>query len=560
MHRTLQIPELLRLVFEEVYVDNDFCWSTLAALVRTCRIFHDVGIRILWYHLPHLGPLILCFPSDVLEVFYGPHEQVVCLARPPNAQDWSRFMHYAAHVQCLSVEDSGCFTRRLSTMRVAPGVYMTLHVYKPVEHVLPNLSELSWCHGSGLDRQMEDLQSLRLALGPKVDTLLIKCFSKLDDALVLRYNQTLEDFIRDAPVLHCVTFIGTQMHSSTQDLAPRLLQKQYRLRVFSMCTGVGGRMSAQTLLCLSQLPMLHAATFQCGELTAAEKGILSSTQALYPPSFPSLQTATFFAQNAADCAPVLGLAATSRLRDLRIDTFSAPRASELRQLFSDIVKDYADLLDTLVVSSMTPASRSDTSYTITPDVLQPLFALKNVVHISIAPRCPIKIDDATVKDIAKAWPQIRILNLGIHGRRFNNAQQVTLKSLMSLAQHCRNLQDLGLSFDTAVGPISEAYDEQHHLLDGLCNRRLSVLRVCTSKLPERRDDVEVLTRFLADVFPKLKKIHTAWINSLDFDALDREQDFEDPGWDEEWAEVNRSLVEICAIRKLERRQVAPQVK
>ncbi|OCH84346.1 hypothetical protein OBBRIDRAFT_808313 [Obba rivulosa] len=391
-------------------------------------------------------------------------------------------MYYALHVQSLSIEYSECFPDSLSAMRVFPGVYMTLCAHKPGARVLPNLSELSWWLGSSLDRQVDDLHFLRLTLGLRLSTLTIKCSSKLDDALVPRRpNAPEHSRCRSAPAAEAASTAG-------------VLDVHRR-----------GRPHVRS----DSAASFPASDTPCGHVP----------------------TATFVAERVADSAPVLKLTAASRLEYFHIDALSAPRATELRQLFSDVAKDHSDSLDALIITSLTGAPRSDRSYTITSAVLQPLFALKYVVHVSIVARCTVQIDDATVQGIAKAWPQIRILNLGIHGRRPSHAH-----------------------------PISEAYDEQNRLLDCVCSRSLSGLRVSTSKVPERKDDVEILTRFLADVFPKLKKIHSAWINSLDRDAVDREQDFEDAGWDKEWVEVERSPIEMSAVQELERRQVAPRVE
>ena len=67
MHRCLQIPELLAIVFEMVYSEPDGP-ATAALLARTARIFEDTALDILWRAQNTLVPLLKCFPVDMWEV------------------------------------------------------------------------------------------------------------------------------------------------------------------------------------------------------------------------------------------------------------------------------------------------------------------------------------------------------------------------------------------------------------------------------------------------------------------------------------------------------------
>ena len=62
MHRALLIPEILHAVC--VYATD----ATLVSLVRTCKVFHEVAIQVLWDELHDLNPLIKCFPEDAWTV------------------------------------------------------------------------------------------------------------------------------------------------------------------------------------------------------------------------------------------------------------------------------------------------------------------------------------------------------------------------------------------------------------------------------------------------------------------------------------------------------------
>jgi hypothetical protein len=70
MHHCLEIEELLRTVFQWVYMDRiplrGRC--TLVSLAESCRIFTDTALDILWQELPTLVPLLKLLPDDLWEL------------------------------------------------------------------------------------------------------------------------------------------------------------------------------------------------------------------------------------------------------------------------------------------------------------------------------------------------------------------------------------------------------------------------------------------------------------------------------------------------------------
>ena len=62
MHRALLIPEILHAVC--AYATD----ATLVSLARSCKVFHEVAIQVLWDELRDLSPLIKCLPEDAWTV------------------------------------------------------------------------------------------------------------------------------------------------------------------------------------------------------------------------------------------------------------------------------------------------------------------------------------------------------------------------------------------------------------------------------------------------------------------------------------------------------------
>jgi hypothetical protein len=62
MHRAFMIAETLQMIF--VYPEQ----KSLSRLARTCRLFHNAAIPILWSSLDSLIPLWKLLPSNVVRI------------------------------------------------------------------------------------------------------------------------------------------------------------------------------------------------------------------------------------------------------------------------------------------------------------------------------------------------------------------------------------------------------------------------------------------------------------------------------------------------------------
>jgi hypothetical protein len=71
MSRTLQCPELCRLICEEIGSDDK---RTLFRLSISCRRFMEPALDVLWYKLDSFVPLMLCMPKDLYQEDVRPQE------------------------------------------------------------------------------------------------------------------------------------------------------------------------------------------------------------------------------------------------------------------------------------------------------------------------------------------------------------------------------------------------------------------------------------------------------------------------------------------------------
>ena len=55
--------------------------STLAVLARTCRLFSEPALDVLWSHLPSIGPLLRLFPEDKWANSYDASKEMYTVVR-----------------------------------------------------------------------------------------------------------------------------------------------------------------------------------------------------------------------------------------------------------------------------------------------------------------------------------------------------------------------------------------------------------------------------------------------------------------------------------------------
>jgi hypothetical protein len=86
MHSGFAIPELFILILELLHADDRRGGASVASLARTCKLFIDPALDVLWRCQVNLVPLLRCLPDGVLVVKdFGPHwyrdfsSKIVCL-------------------------------------------------------------------------------------------------------------------------------------------------------------------------------------------------------------------------------------------------------------------------------------------------------------------------------------------------------------------------------------------------------------------------------------------------------------------------------------------------
>jgi len=67
-HPALQVPEILSIIFGNFYQENFTEEQSLASLARSCKLFFEPAVSILWRRLDSLPSLFKVIPSFELDV------------------------------------------------------------------------------------------------------------------------------------------------------------------------------------------------------------------------------------------------------------------------------------------------------------------------------------------------------------------------------------------------------------------------------------------------------------------------------------------------------------
>jgi hypothetical protein len=185
------------------------------------------------------------------------------------------------------------------------------------------------------------------------------------------------------------------------------------------------------------------------------------------------------------------------------DWFVQPLADES----SSAIKTWPSLIPSLAQKSKTLTKlylRERIPFHDTPDALDrmlpgdwfyPLLSYANLTEVVIRTANGIDIDDAFLKRMATAWPQLRTLGLSPGCQSAGYAPRTTLAGLLPLAQHCPRLESLALVLDaTRTDP--------EILRDGISNCALARLDVVESPL----SSPGAVAAFLAAIFPNLQVV------------------------------------------------------
>ncbi|KAG1748306.1 uncharacterized protein EDB91DRAFT_1245016 [Suillus paluster] len=478
--------------------------KTLLALALTCKSFTEPALDLLWQYLRGLAPLIRCLPQSLWKM----NAQKLEFQRTMTLDDWSIFCKYNHRVRSLNraVHEVGTETwRTLSCPPFSPPL-------------LPNLTSLDW-----YETTSETFPYVWLFVTPKLTKLNIFPGN-------LTFGLSEQSILSSISML-CPSVSHFSFHSfGSLELEDTSTALQCWSHLHSVTTG---RLSEAAILHLSNLPSLRVLKF-----TLPSTPISPNTQRL-------LQHHGFCAIQELEitCEGDLALLYTF-LEKLSI----APKVLSYVITIHDV--DFTLVPPAFISRLSDPCAHSsleevwlyitdwstDHHASIGAATFQPLFAFRNLRKLSFQAYCGVRLDDAVLLQMAKAWPLLEDLSFDAY---HNLSHDVTPHAFVSLLQHCSRLVSVAvfINWSTIDGrdiPPTVPYQGFSH----------NALSEAYFGCPIIRHPTRIAA-FISAIAPKMKSIE-AW----DHCYYDDHPDFKK--YSTRWKVVQRLVRSFSMVREQEK--------
>ena len=278
-------------------------------------------------------------------------------------------------------------------------------------------------------------------------------------------------------------------------------------------------------------------------------------------SFALLEQLSVTIDTIHDATQLLAYVTSSHLSSLRVNFRLPATPEQLEELFKTLSRHPSRLkVHELIThtracpADLRSANESpEMQHGVTLHNLLPLLdlGLRSFVLSGIL----VDIDDEDLKRMARAWPELKQLALGVcerHPWMASCPPRATLFGLIPIFQYCPRIEGVGYRMKTDIFDSEAAYDATGFSRPGkgvVCNNAVE-LSVGDSRI----DKPAKVASFLSDICPRLVDIHHVWLHEVsieteeveEVDALDEEDMYR------KWGLVMDYVLEFVLIRQQER--------
>ncbi|KAG9312519.1 hypothetical protein JVU11DRAFT_6914 [Chiua virens] len=398
----LEVPEILLEIFEFAFALEDG-YPSLAALARTCHAFYDPAVSLLWRTQSSLAPLVLCFPSDLLDISRGDTNlPLVTFAKTPYPQDWERPLRYAELIRAIGGIPHWHMDVQVKRHMLHPSVLETLVDSCPVSPLFRRLEELDHSvpssSGWAFDLKLSNPVTLR----------------KLKLAFRMRKG-TGEDAAR-ALLTRVV-----EHHATIESLD--IVNGRTDLQLFDYLVPIGS---------LQKLTSLTLSTFDSTFSFGLPPKIPVDTL------FPTILE-LILDYSSSMILQTLKVVHSPNLRAIRLNLGRYENAGELCRFITSRAA-WGQSLQSISITSA-PIHTLD---------VENLLGLRHLRHVSL--NC-LALDDNILQRMAQAWPALEHLDLTHPEYWTLDSGQATLSSVASFFRLCPCLTWLQISMDASLIPL-----------------------------------------------------------------------------------------------------------
>ncbi|KAJ3573101.1 hypothetical protein NP233_g2647 [Leucocoprinus birnbaumii] len=602
MHQCLEIYDIRECICQHLAYTNSL--DALTKLARTCSAFLDPALNALWHTIPSLEPLVRCLPDDAWAVRQSLwRNPVLTLNRQTTHQDWERCKFYAHRIRHYGAEDDDIIT--LDQMKGATQTDKTFYLaFKPPSDLDYDENHPTTAPNPSPLLSLPNLQSCRLIPHthdpiPHYSPFLAPTLRSLD----LRLPSPL--WVGDTTIIGLLRSLP---------VACPLLQKLclYGVKIGLVtfpgpCSGQGAHDEREVdeLLVNALRGLRHLESIQCPYIWFPAEAVKHFARHMKLRSLSMKNTAEnvidvlkndvqegrrrdvyfeYLEDLGVDCSPRGGLleviellgyvANAARLRVLEVArTGGIPTETEIRgfiQSLADLTVQTTTINGARVNSSLRSLQihQGDETGFLTPDelptpipkytttlsTLSPLLDFINLAELSIMVETRFSLDDDDARQMARAWPKLKQLELGYCGGGWGReGKTFTLEGLRAFARYCPGLEELGVSVTITSSQLAPTIPDVERDVDlrrtgavGGSSSRGDETGACCHKLRylDLGDSVyfgepERVAQCLLDIFPSLSRVYGPSM------AMS-------PEWEKKWMRVSKLVHEMQALLEYSR--------
>ncbi|TFK21374.1 hypothetical protein FA15DRAFT_672639 [Coprinopsis marcescibilis] len=488
MHRVFQIQELCCLIFSMLEKNH------LAVLARTCSMFHEPAIQIIWRDL-----------CDILPIFYVlyPGPEAPTFGKKRGRQELitqeivDRLVHYARHVRSLDYQPTLC--RPSKHIRDRYDLYTLQNSKRIPSPLFPNLRKATLPTFPAIAEFYASLvlapsvQSINLYAGGLA--IPVPDWGAISHILQGRVGSLVSFTAQPNDSFNGTRCTAVPSDPSLDRLLDQLSSSLHSLDVTSV------KLDIEPIISLSQLP----------NLSHLRMSILRSQSYAFDPwagstslAFSALSEAVFMTDSLEILDGFLSQLRAPGLRSLDIQCTRSNDTRSLDTLISTIARMNPSQLEQLSIQDMgdirtLPIDELDIyqkiQFSLTADSLKQLTAFRRMSSLRISPCSTSRLQDLDLHRLLSAWPDLKTFCLPDETLR--EAPAVSLDGVQRAVQLCPSLEVLALRFGDAAGAsVGQPYS------DGLPRLSLKEWNVGTSAIRSGREFGEwVKTRY-----PKLERL------------------------------------------------------
>ncbi|KIK43157.1 hypothetical protein CY34DRAFT_82326 [Suillus luteus UH-Slu-Lm8-n1] len=457
-----------------------FSPTSVKNVAMTCSSLAAPALDFLWSEHSSLAPLIMCLPSDTLEIT----DRTINLTGEPTPNEWARVRLNASRVRRISDWDPVSYNFFYPKLRVSGLVLRKLFEQFPPATLFPNLCAFN---SNALEESCSDLMLVREFLSPALEALWLDAGSFSMDEMDSFFDALPEeaDGLRELSISVDNGEMPTEVLEVFGEL-PRLIK-------LSLC-GVDV-LTRQALTNIQQARGLKTLKLAFPDEVSCEGGF----RAL---EFSSLEHLFLIADYLPHCTYFLHHITTRHLSHITIEYTHPASPKEITAFIESLSASHQNHRS-LKKIRLVDETRLENAATVIPlpsDVFRPLLNFTGLLSVDFLGIGNYNLDNRFINDIPNAWPHIQELKFAA----FRPAKcGVSFAAMVSLASRCRSLQSLHLTFDASQPTMVPQGGDGMEML-WPAQTALRELHVGHSAVSE----VSRMSFILGNVFPALT--HLKW--------------------------------------------------